>query len=1414
MKKLYLSLVLILGSLLSYGQLTDLIISEYAEGSSNNKYIEIYNGTGATVDLSNYELWRISNGGTWPESTVSLSGMLADGAVIVAANSSADTAILNLPNATTAYNSATFFNGDDAVGLAKDNGQGVFELIDAVGREGADPGSGWDVAGVTDATGEHTLVRKASVCSPDTSWGVTSGTNAQNSQWIVYPQNTWTFAGSHTDSCSTSTPSNCAAPSNLAAIVTSTTADLSWTNGSGNTLSNIEWGAAGFSQGSGTLVTGFNQASGTLTLTGLMAGTTYDFYVQDSCANNPGTVSAWTGPATFTTVAPEPTNHVTNFGGSASLTSITLSWMDSDTTGGAQAPDSYLVLGSTGGKTISTPVDATPISDDTDFSDSLVALNVAHVNGMNSATFNNLTPGTGYDFEIYPYTNSGQNIDYKTSPAAPTASVSTNPIPMYNIGTVTTSDATTGDADSLGVYCKIQGIVYTVDLDGNNGYSFYIQDTTGGITVFEFNDVDNYTVTMGDEIRVVGTIGQFRGLTQFRPDSITVVSTGNALPAPMTVSMLDETTEGEHIQIVDVTLVDPSQWPTSNTTKNIDIRTSNGDTLTMRIEFETEIFDSLTVTGNDTFTVVGAGSQFDFSSPYLEGYQIFPSNNNAITITGTASCSLPFGLAATTTDSSATLTWNKGANNTLSNIEWGVAGFAQGSGTLVSNQASSTLTLNGLTTGTTYEFYVQDSCGTVGGFSAWVGPVSFTPMAPPSIPTYPIATVTTTDTSTFAPDSLGTYCKLEGIVTSVDFDGNSGYNFTIQDGTGGIYIYNFADVNNYQSSQGDELRVVGEIQQFRGLTQLFVDSITVLSTGNALPSPVVVTALGESTENELITIENAMLIDPWPTSTTSSANLDIRTAQGDTLLMRIDSDTDILDSLTILSTDTITITGVGGQFTFASVPNDGYQILPSLYTDIVIKPAILQSCNDPSALGATPGATDAVLNWTTGGSSIWNIEWGPAGFTQGSGTTVTVTSNPYTLTGLMTSTSYEYYVQDSCTNLGTSNWVGPFQFTTTAAPFIPTYSIATVTTDDANGEPDSLGVYCKLVGTVFSPDLDGNAGLSFYMKDNTGGINVFNFNDVDNYTVTVGDEIRVIGEIDFYNGLTELFVDSIVVLSQGNSVGTPTAVNGVDADTESEFIRIERAILADPSAWPAPTFNENLDLVLPNLDTITMRIDKDLYIQDSMPMAPTNVIEVTGFGGQFDGSAPYTEGYQIFPRFATDIVEVEACPQSSGLTVNNITQTEADLSWTSPNASGFYPATYKVIWGEAGFTFSQGNVTRTTNTSLTLTGLTPDTEYEFYVVDSCVTFLGESGVTGPESFNTLVDGINPTEKVQIPLMAFPNPSGKGVVQLNKNATFRVYDVLGQEMLRGIETNRFDATDFTPGVYFIRTESETIRLVIR
>jgi hypothetical protein len=90
------------------------------------------------------------------------------------------------------------------------------------------------------------------------------------------------------------------------------------------------------------------------------------------------------------------------------------------------------------------------------------------------------------------------------------------------------------------------------------------------------------------------------------------------------------------------------------------------------------------------------------------------------------------------------------------------------------------------------------------------------------------------------------------------------------------------------------------------------------------------------------------------------------------------------------------------------------------------------SCPDPSAQTETNIAQTSVdLGWTENGSATtWDIEYGPTGFTKGSGTTVSTSSNPYSLTGLSAKTAYDWYVRADCGGGSTSNWIGPKTFTT------------------------------------------------------------------------------------------------------------------------------------------------------------------------------------------------------------------------------------------------------------------------------------------------------------------------------------------------------------------------------------------------
>jgi len=171
----------------------DLFISEVAEGSSNNKYIEIYNPTGLDVSLDSYALQKAVNGGTSGFETLTFASgaTIASGGVYVVCNPNADGYILD-------YCEEQFdtisHNGNDAYCLFL-----VTSTVDCFGDSEANPGSAWSVAGDSAATKDHTLVRKSWVTQGNGgAWAASAGTTEENSEWIVYNKDDWSNLGSHT----------------------------------------------------------------------------------------------------------------------------------------------------------------------------------------------------------------------------------------------------------------------------------------------------------------------------------------------------------------------------------------------------------------------------------------------------------------------------------------------------------------------------------------------------------------------------------------------------------------------------------------------------------------------------------------------------------------------------------------------------------------------------------------------------------------------------------------------------------------------------------------------------------------------------------------------------------------------------------------------------------------------------------------------------------------------------------------------------------------------------------------------------------------------------------------------------------------------------------------------------------------
>jgi len=138
---------------------TDLFFSEYIEGTSNNKALEIYNGTSGAIDLAagGYNVQMFFNGSATAGLTINLTGTVANGDVYVVAQSSANATILAQADQT---NGSGWFNGDDAVVLRKGT-----TVLDVIGQIGFDPGTEWGSG--LQSTADNTLRRKGAIVAGD-----------------------------------------------------------------------------------------------------------------------------------------------------------------------------------------------------------------------------------------------------------------------------------------------------------------------------------------------------------------------------------------------------------------------------------------------------------------------------------------------------------------------------------------------------------------------------------------------------------------------------------------------------------------------------------------------------------------------------------------------------------------------------------------------------------------------------------------------------------------------------------------------------------------------------------------------------------------------------------------------------------------------------------------------------------------------------------------------------------------------------------------------------------------------------------------------------------------------------------------------------------------------------------------------
>lgn len=405
-------------------------------------------------------------------------------------------------------------------------------------------------------------------------------------------------------------------------------------------------------------------------------------------------------------------------------------------------------------------------------------------------------------------------------------------------------------------------------------------------------------------------------------------------------------------------------------------------------------------------------------------------------------CPAPTGLSASgITSNSANLSWTAGGSETSWNIEYGATGFTHGSGTIVNN-VTNPYSLISLNSATTYDYYVQSNC--TSDTSIWSGPYTFTTLC--TAQTLPYFTDFNTNMNCWSVENANADTQVWKRYNNTA--PLSCINEATTDFVLGVAYNSTLNANDFAFSPGFQL------QSGTNYTLSF-------SYGND----------GGTTYTENMTVYLCSAANS--TSALAGTQLFTQTAISGGCNEFLDNGI------------TVSSNGVYYIAFHATSPADMDIVMIDDFS-FMETPA----CPAPTALNlVSKTATSATFGWTAGASETqWDIEWGPEGFTQGTGTLVTgVTSNPYTLNGLTYGTHYSAYVRANCGSGSESTWVGPLTWfyidfaecatlvsPADAATNVPVGSVTFEWTPSATGEPAvSYNLYYGLTSTTVT-NLVGN----------------------------------------------------------------------------------------------------------------------------------------------------------------------------------------------------------------------------------------------------------------------------------------------------------------------------------------------------
>ncbi|NLI87265.1 MAG: DUF5018 domain-containing protein, partial [Bacteroidales bacterium] len=408
--------------------------------------------------------------------------------------------------------SVVYFNGDDAVGLFKDD-----VLIDVIGlTNGVDPGTAWPVAGVDNATAEHTLIRKASVTHGNTDWAASAGTTAENSEWEVHPQDYIANLGTHSTTLSSA-----------AEILTFTLPE--------------QTGAATINSPNGTVsievLYGTNATALTPTIT-VSAGATI----------NPasGVAQNFTSPVTYTVTAQDGTT--------------TKVWTVTVTV--ASTPSNKAdILSFNIPSQVSSVIDAQGATVSVVMPAGTNVTSLTPTITVSAGATINPASGVAQDFtNPVTYTVTAQDASTK----AWTVTVTVQQVDVVTIHDIQFSEATPADSPYKGQQVTTKGLVTGMKFSATyNNYSFFMQDGVGawnGVYVYACT----FAVAVGDSVQLTATVDEYNTLTELKNvTALTVINSGNQAPAPAEVSVTTAASEPYEGVLVKVTNAECTAAPDS-----------------------------------------------------------------------------------------------------------------------------------------------------------------------------------------------------------------------------------------------------------------------------------------------------------------------------------------------------------------------------------------------------------------------------------------------------------------------------------------------------------------------------------------------------------------------------------------------------------------------------------------------------------------------------------------------------------------------------------------------------------------------------------------------------------------------------------------------------------------------------------